>query len=198
MAVIETSVGQAIHDNRIRQRLSVDQLAGRINISASMLKKYECGACSVPQDVANRIADVLKAPAIKKRLTWERKTNVITTPVLDGIDDHPVVVLTVIEQEIAEFLEAVRAGRAVLVNKQSEAELSPEDKQRVEALLTEGIDVYAAVEVLAMVLGSCFGQDLGAQEKRFEVKCRRKGYVRDGQSDGKVVELYPKAQPTFA
>lgn len=195
---VATTTGQLLKRYRLRNGLSQRELGIRIGASESMVKKYENGETPIPVDLVDKAATMLKAPALRKQWQWENGAGVITTPVLDGIDDHPVVVLTVIEQEIAEFLEVVRAGRAALVNKQTEAELSPEDKQRVEALLAEGIDVYAAVEVLAMVLGSCFGQDLGAQEKRFETKCRRRGYVRDGQSDGKVVELYPKAHPTFA
>lgn len=199
MEVVTTTVGRFIQLNRIKRQLSVEQLAGRVGVSASMLKKYECGACQIPLDVVNRAADVLHAPSIKKRYSWEHDTGVINVPILDGIDEHPIVVLTAVEQELAEFLAIVRESRDSLVNKRSERELSPEDRRKVESLLAEGIDVYAAIEVLAMVLSDVFSGDIHTEEKRYEAKCRKRGYVTDGQAaNGNVVPLFAESQPTYA
>lgn len=194
--IISMTTAALIREKRKLRGLTISELASRIGTSESMLKKYECGVCPIPADVANRAAEVLKTPIIRKQYAFENNIGMVTTPVLDGIDDHPITVLSKMEQELAEFLEVVRNGRQALINKPDASQLNPEDKQTIESLMAEGIDVYTAFEVLMMVLGESFQQDIQSAGKRHAEKCRQRGYIQSGQRGGKVINLY--SEPTMA
>jgi len=195
MAVVAMTTAKLIRKKRELRGFSVSALAAKIGVSESMLKKYECETCPIPADVANRAAETLKAPVIQKQYSYEHDIGIVPTPVMNNIDDHPVVVLSKMETELAEFLEAVRNGKQALINKQSGSELNPKDRQTIDSLMSEGIDVYTAFEVLAMVLGENYQQDVKGAGKRHEEKCRQRGYIKSGQQ-GKVIDLYP--EPTLA
>lgn len=193
MPVVAMTTAKLIRKKREARGYSVSALSSRIGVSESMLKKYECQVCPIPADVANRAAEILKAPVIRKQYAYEHNLGVISTPVMDNIDEHPVVVLTVMERELAEFLDAVREGRQVLLNKQGGHELSQQDRQTINSLLAEGIDVYTAFEVLAMVLTENFDHDIKGEQKRHEDKCRQRGYIGRENRASKVVSLFDGA-----
>lgn len=195
MAIVAMTTAKLIRKKRELRGFSVPALAARIGVSESMLKKYECGTCPIPADVANRAAETLKAPVIQKQYAYEHELGLISTPVMDNIDDHPVVVLSKMETELAEFLEVVRTSQQTLINKRDGGELSPKDKQTIDNLMTEGIDVYTAFEVLMMVLGENYQQDVKGAGKRHEEKCRERGYINSGQQSGKVLAF---REPTMA
>ena len=195
MAVVAMTTAKLIRKKRELRGFSVSALAAKIGVSESMLKKYECETCPIPADVANRAAETLKAPVIQKQYAYEHDLGVISTPVLNNIDDHPVVVLSKMEQELAEFLEVVREGKDTLLNKRDASQLSPKDKQTIDSLMAEGIDVYTAFEVLAMVLGENYQADVKGAGKQHTEKCRQRGYIKSGQQSGKVLAF---REPTMA
>lgn len=198
MALVTMAVPKLIQSYRNRNRMSVPELATRIGVSPSMLKKYEAGACPVPQDVVVSASRALKAPLIKKVYCHEHGLAVVDTPILNHIDTHPVVVTAKLDEETCEFQEDLKRCRETLINKRGPEDLSAQDREFIGHTLAEYLDVCTGGEIWVLEVCDLYDFDLESEVQKHTDKCRRKGHIQRAQEPENVVPLFAESQPTYA
>lgn len=167
--------GSVMKEERKRRGLSRREAAAAMHIAESTLRAYESGRRQVPDDVACCAIRVLRSPRLQAQRCYECPANLMTPPWLDQVDCHPQVVRDKVLEELEEALTAVRD--LALVNKRGPEDLTREDRDKLQRVIEEMLDLYPALMMWFAVLETDFGYDHEALAREMYRKLRNRGYV---------------------
>ncbi|MGE5631598.1 MAG: helix-turn-helix transcriptional regulator [Caulobacteraceae bacterium] len=171
-------LAEAIKEARGRYGVSQTALAGRLNISQSVISDVENGKKNLSHDLAFRLPEVLNNDAkVKAEIAHEMKTEFFNVPVLRNIDDSPKNVLDVLVSEAAEAIKSVQDIKRLLLNKRPGAQLDEETMTELIPLEEQIGDLFAALKMHLISMNVSYGLNIRTVEARVNAKLRRKGYI---------------------
>lgn len=171
-------LAEIIKEARERYDISQTALAGRLNISQSVISDVENGKKRLPPDLAFRLPDVLNNDAkVKAEIAHEMKTEFFSVPVLKNVDDNPKNVLDVLVTEAAEAIKSAQDIKQLLRNKRPGAPLDDETMTVLIPLEEQIADLFAALKMHFISMNASYGLNIRTVETRVNAKLRKKGYI---------------------
>lgn len=158
--------------------MRLEDVAPRVPCSISTLSAWERGLRPVPQDVVPRLLHALGSVGLGQLHCWECAANPFPVPVLNAVDDHPVVATGKGIEEATEWTEAMRL--VSLYNKANRSRLTELDAQLLGRALEQMVDVLPAIYLLLRVAAERYGIEPWTLALGLYRKCRERGYTSLG------------------
>jgi len=162
---------------RKKAGLSQTELAEAIGVTQSTISEYESGK-DVSSDNAYRITQVLKSNRLLAEYCFEYRTGFFNVPVLNLVDDHRVVGMSVLIEEAAELISNIERLRKLVVNKRDRRQFTRDEWQQLMRYEEQIIDIMPAIQMHLIEMSEAFEMDLSDLEHRLEMKMIKKGYYK--------------------
>lgn len=171
-------LAEVIKEARGRYDISQTELAGKLNISQSVISDVENGKKSLSPDLASRLPEVLNDDAkVKAEIAHEMKTEFFSVPVLRNVDDNPKNVLDVLVSEAAEAIRSAQEIKSLLRNKKPGVPLDEETMEELIPHEEQIADLFAALKMHLISMNENYGLNIRVVESRVNAKLRKKGYI---------------------
>lgn len=171
-------LAEVIKEARERYDISQTVLAGRLNISQSVISDVENGKKSLSPELAYRLPEVLNDDArVKAEIAREMNAEFFSVPVLRNVDDNPKNVLDVLVSEAAEAIKSAQDIKNLLRNKRPGVMLDEETMAELMPLEEQIGDLFAALKMHLISMNTCYGLNIRSVEARVNAKLRKKGYI---------------------
>ncbi|MDI6871915.1 MAG: helix-turn-helix transcriptional regulator [Bacillota bacterium] len=167
-----------LREVRLERGVTQGAVARMGYVSEPMIQAVEAGRKRLTPDVLGRIARSLRCPELAVAYCRECPANLFIPPWLNRVDQHPLTVLSATVEEAQEALSAIEALH--LRNKLAAADISPDDRRRLERAIDQTLDLRAACIMTAAVTCRRFGLDLWALVGRNDEKVRSR-YTKEGR-----------------
>lgn len=167
-----------VKETRQAMNLTQGDVALRIGVSQGAWSRYESRELPIPVDVTNRLTIMLKNPRIKAEYAYYHKGALFNVPVLNNVDDNPIVVIDSLMKEARELIEHCEELKKLLRNKRSRKDLSNSDWERVLCCEEQIADMFPALKLHFIKMVEVFDLDLERLEKTIHVKLKTKKYIK--------------------
>ena len=161
---------------RTEAGLTQRQLANEIGIDQSRISAYENGEY-IPADLAVSISRVLKSPRLKHEMSIDKKIQVLSIPILNNVNEDPVVIIDSLIEEANELIESSIALKKMIRNKRSALDLVAMEVEKILELEEQIADIIPCVQLHFVRMAECFALDLDRVEKRMLMKLKKKNYL---------------------
>lgn len=159
--------------------LSQAALADRVGVTQAAISKYEKKGRPIPEDVAIRMTEVLKSPRLHAEYLYENRMEFFNSPLLNNVDDHLVLVLDVLVDELAEAREAAMENAKLLRNKKKDSDIDRHSWQKVIENEMQILDLYANIKLHLIRMDETFEKfSIKELELRHQGKLKMKKYIR--------------------
>ena len=169
----------AFQNELVRQRklkgVSQEQLGKNIGVSQTTISDYEAGR-DVPRNNAYRMSKVLDSSRLFAEYCFEYKTSFFNVPVLNSVDDHEIVGMSILIEEAAELISNIEKLRKLVINKRDRRSINKEEWIQLMHHEEQILDILPAVQMHLIEMSEVFGLDLEKLEWNVEKKLIRKGY----------------------
>lgn len=161
-----------------REDLGLTQAAvGRMGlIGDKMVSAVETDRKQPAADVVRRIAKKVDHPRLYMAAAAEQTGGVFVGDWLDGVDLHRTAVALKGEEELSELKVAYERTKSILVKDPST--LTSEDKEAIQELIQQTIDVQVWAQHKVSVLCMAYGLSIGSQYDEHKQKLTSRGYRR--------------------
>lgn len=168
-------VGTVLREERERLGLSQREVAAAVGVDRALISHWERGATPVPHHMACRLVKVLRSDRLRAQVCFECEASSLTMPYLDLVDQHPVVVISVLAEELEEAKVALLALK--LNNKRTDSDLAPRDREAMEHAAEQLIDLIAGINTLFASWQQWYVFDEGLAAHRHREKLYARGYA---------------------
>lgn len=168
-------IGAVMREERQRLRWTQQDLVKEVNVHRSMISDWELGAALIPQHMACKIVKALGSHKLRAQVCYECEVSPLSTPYLDLVDQHPVVVISVLAEELEEAKVALLALK--LNNKRTDSDLAPRDREAMEHAAEQLIDLIAGINTLFASWQQWYVFDEGLAAHRHREKLYARGYA---------------------
>ncbi|SDZ18957.1 helix-turn-helix domain-containing protein [Tindallia californiensis] len=180
------------------KKLSIDEAAKRLFISARSLSNYELGTQKPSPDVAIQMDRVYEDPKLS---AWYCRNECAIGQqycydLLNNVDLSPMGILTKYRQEEAEAHEALEKIALLLLNKRNKKDCTDQEIKELERWSQEMLDLEHVIETLKIRLWDFL--NVADLVRDHNEKCKRKKYVVDEEdqkmerSHSAATEVRPK------
>lgn len=167
---------KAIRESR---GLSQAALASSVGVTQAAISKYEKKGRPIPEDVAIKITEVLKSPRLYAEYLYENKLEFFNSPLLNNVDDHLVLVLDVLVDELTEAKEAAIENARLLRNKRKDADIDRHSWQKIIENEMQILDLYANIKLHLIRMDETFEKfSIKDLEQRHKGKLKMKKYIK--------------------
>lgn len=167
-----------VKETRQAMNLTQNDVALKIGVSQGAWSRYESRELPVPSDVANKLTTVLKSPRIKAEYAYQEKGALFNVPLLNNVDDNPVVVVDSLMKEARELIDHCEELKKLLRNKRCRENLTDIEWGRVLCCEEQIADMFPALKLHFIKMVEVFDLDLERLEKVIQLKLKTKKYIK--------------------
>lgn len=168
-------IGEVLREERERLGLSQLEVATAIHVDRSLISHWERGTMRIPHEMACKVIKALRSHKLRAQVCFECEASALTMPYLDLVDQHPVVVISVLAEELEEAKVALLALK--LNNKRTDSDLAPRDREAMEHAAEQLIDLIAGINTLFASWQQWYVFDEGLAAHRHREKLYARGYA---------------------
>ncbi len=163
--------GSVLRQAREEAGLSLRETGHRLNASASAICRWERGKRRLSPDVVDAAAEALPGGVmIRLQACAGCRVGFFRLPVLQGVDKHPVAVVSKLAEELEEVARAAREIERMLLHRD-------DDRDRLEAALEQVMDLLPAAAVSLVAVTEATAATLPGIRQRWESKVAARGYL---------------------
>lgn len=155
---------------------SQSDVAVRVGTTQSNISKYELGLSPIPDDIAKRLIDLYGSARLKVAYETEKQSSIINIPLLNNVDEHPLVVLDTLIQEARELIENALVLKNTIRNKKSRDDFTDSEWNVVVKCEEQIADLSPALKLHFVVMEEWFNIDLRQISLILQAKCKTKKY----------------------
>lgn len=152
------------------------QLANEVGVDQSRISAYENGE-DIPADIAVNISRVLKSPRLKQAISISKKSQVVSVPILNNVNEDPVVILDSLIEEAEEMIEASKKLKKLIRNKKNHIDFTDMELDLVLELEEQIADIIPCTQLHFIRMAECYKIDLDRVESRMLMKLKKKKYL---------------------
>lgn len=167
---------EILKETRVNAGLTQRQLASKVNVAQCRISAYENGE-SIPNDIAIEISRALKSPRLRQAISYELRNQIISIPILNNVNDDPIVVLDSLVEEAGELIESSMKLKKLIRNKTSFENLTEVELEKIMSFEEQIADIIPAVQLHFVRMAEIFDLDISRIEKRMLMKLKKKKYI---------------------
>lgn len=182
--------GELLKDIRAKPGLSQKDMARMVGVTQATWSMYESGKLRIPDDILSSLTAKLKDPRLTAYFVFDRKRELFNSPMLDNVDDNPIVVLDCMIEEAAELIESASMLKKLLRNKERE-DLTEKEVESMIFGEEQIVDLLPCIKLNLVRMNEIYGLDLQALEEKVNLKYKYKKYVKSENRQNKKT-AFPK------
>lgn len=172
-------IAETLKAERERRGITQASLAARVGVTQGSISKYEMRERIIPDDVALAAAKALRSPRLYAEFVHERRSEYFNSPLLDNVDDHLILGLDVLAEELEEATAAAKHNAKLLRNKGGDGDMDRRSWELVMENEMQIVDLYAALKLHLVRMEETFERfSVRDLERRHYGKLKMKHYVR--------------------
>lgn len=168
-------IGEVLREERERLGLSQLEVATAIHVDRSLISHWERGTMRIPHEMACKVIKALRSHKLRAQVCFECEASALTMPYLDLVDQHPVVVISVLAEELEEAKVVLLALK--LNNKRTDSDLAPRDREAMEHAGEQIVDLLAGIQTILASWHEWYGFDVDRQAIKGYEKLFQRGYA---------------------
>lgn len=170
---------ESMREIRESRGLSQLALADMVGVTQGAISKYEMCERPVPEDVALKMTQVLKSPRLYAEYLYEHKCEFFNSPLLNNVDDHLILGLDVLVEELTEAKAAAVENAKLLRNKKKDADIDRRSWQKIIENEMQILDLYATLKLHLVRMEETFESfSIRQMEERHRGKLKTKRYIK--------------------
>jgi transcriptional regulator with XRE-family HTH domain len=169
---------EMVKETRTQYGFSQSAIAREVGVTQAAWSKYENKERSIPDDVAKRMAEIMKSPRLMNEYLYEKKAEFFNVPVLNNVDDNIIVVLDTVIEEATELIRNTQELKRTMKNKKSAEQITSLEWDVIMRAEEQIADLIPAIKLNFVVMVEKFGMDIKSLEDRLNRKLKIKGYKR--------------------
>ncbi len=170
-------IAELLKKTREEHGFSQTDMALNVGVTQSTWSKYENGKVHIPHDIANSAIKTLRSKRIKAVYAYEMKNEFFNVPLLNNVDDNPIVVIDSLIEESTELIESCHHLKKIIKNRISREELTPKQLKQFENCQEQIADIYPALKLHFLNMYEHFNLDMDLLEKKVYQKLSEKKYI---------------------
>jgi transcriptional regulator with XRE-family HTH domain len=172
-----STMAPEIREARAHYGWSQENVADEISFCRQMIQMVEKGKRRLTEQDTARLARTLDDGQFKLAMA-RRITGGMSAPYLNGIDNHRMACIMKLVEELQEAIDIIGQNMRLLIRAQSVEDLTPGEKEQLEAMMLETIECITAAENTLARLSKTYDISLADLWDRHEAKLIEKGYLR--------------------
>lgn len=151
-------------------------LANEVGVDQSRISAYERGE-EIPADVAVNISRVLKSPRLKQAISIEKKSQVVCIPMLNNVNEDPVVIIDSLIEEAEELIESAIKLKKIIRNKKGPDDIEEFELEKIMNFEEQIADILPCTQLHFIRMAEIFKLDIGRLESKMLMKLKRKKHL---------------------
>lgn len=151
-------------------------LANEVGVDQSRISAYERGE-DIPADVAVNISRVLNSPRLKQAISFEKKSQVVCIPLLNNVNEDPVVIIDSLIEEAEELIESAIILKKLIRNKKGPEDIEPFELEKILDLEEQIADIIPCTQLHFIRMAEVFKLDIGRIENKMIMKLKKKKHL---------------------
>lgn len=152
------------------------ELAAAACVAPSTLSEYLTGSRPIPKDREGELVEVINSPRASEERCTLCKGNLFPTRYLDAIDNHPVIALDKLIEEVEEFMAAAHDARKAMINRQTGYQFVGANDLTITAMEDHAADLITGSKTLLIKLQEWFQRPVVETMRRHIKKLESRQY----------------------
>jgi hypothetical protein len=150
--------------------ISMDMHVGQSTISTWLMRG------KIPLEMMGKLVQAVGSPKLIMNWVASLEGNMFPTPYLDQVDDHPVIAIDRVLDEVKEFLVAAEKAKQVLYNRRHGHRFTAEEDSILKQFENETADLITGAKTILIRHQEWFNRPVAATMRRHIEKLESQGY----------------------
>lgn len=147
-----------LRDFRQRYDLSQEAVGEVTYCNQKLISQFERGERLPGPSFFNDLVRAIPfAISVKAQAGFEQRSEFVSVPLLNNVDNHIMSTLYATRSEFTESLEALESLMSICLNKSSKKVILQDDQIKIKKHLDQIVDIYTACKKLLCDMSICFG-----------------------------------------
>jgi hypothetical protein len=150
--------------------ISMDMHVGQSTISTWLMRG------KIPLEMMGKLVQAVGSPKLIMDWVASLEGNMFPTPYLDQVDDHPIIAIDRVIDEVKEFLITAESAKQVLYNRRRGHRFTVEDDALIKQFENETADLITGAKTILIRHQEWFNRPVAATMRRHIEKLESQGY----------------------